>query len=56
MQQKIEEFREMLDTLEFKCWYYETAKSAGTTAVPAKMPDSELPPQFVSVRKRLKHQ
>lgn len=54
MQQKIAEFQEMLDTLEFKCWYYETAKAAGTTAVPYEMSDDELPAQFVGVRKRLR--
>lgn len=55
MQEKIAEFQEMLDTLNFKCWYYETAKKAGTTSVPREMTDDEIPPEFVEIRKKLKH-
>ena len=55
MQEKIAEFQEMLDTLNFKCWYYETAKKAGTTSVPREMTDDEIPPEFVEIRKKLMH-
>ena len=47
--------QEMLDMLDFKCWYYETAQKAGTTSVPREMADDEIPPQFVEIRKKLKH-
>ena len=40
------ELQKTLDTLDFKCWYYETAKEAGTTAVPRNMPLEEIPEQY----------
>lgn len=46
--------QQTLDTLDFKCWYYETAKIAGTTEVPKNMTLDELPEQFRTVRKRLR--
>jgi len=55
MQAKIAEFQEMLDTLDYKCWYYETAKSAGSTSVPRDMSDDEIPEKFIEVRRKLKH-
>lgn len=29
--------------LNYKCWYYETAKAAGTTAVPKAMKTEDVP-------------
>lgn len=51
---QIAELQETLDTLNFKCWYYETAKSAGTTAVPREMKLEELPEEFREIRKKLR--
>lgn len=31
--EQMKEMQEMLDMLNFKCWYYETAKEAGTCAI-----------------------
>ena len=47
--------RETLDVVNFKCWYYETAEKAGTTAVPDSMTDDELPAKLREVRARLKN-
>lgn len=44
------ELQKTLDTLDFKCWYYETAKEAGTTAVPRNMPLEEIPEQYRRAR------
>lgn len=55
MQKRIVELSEMLDILKYKCWYYETAKMAGTTAVPRDMSDDEIPPKYVLIRKKLKN-
>lgn len=44
------ELQKTLDTLDFKCWYYETAKQAGTTAVPRQMPLEEIPEQYRAAR------
>ena len=35
--QKITELQETLKVVEYKCWYYETAKKAGTVSVPKDM-------------------
>lgn len=54
VQMKMKELQEMLDTLDYKCWYYETASKAGTTAFPRQMSDDEIPERFITVRKKLK--
>ncbi len=51
---QIAELQETMETLNFKCWYYETAKSAGTTAVPREMKLEELPEEFREIRKKLR--
>ena len=51
---QIAELQDTLNTLDFKCWYYETAKANGTTEVPRNMTLDELPEQFREVRKKLK--
>lgn len=53
---QMDELQNTLNTLDFKCWYYETAKNAGTTAVPRNMPTDELPEQFREIRKRLRRE
>lgn len=40
---QIEELQHILDTLDYKCWYYETAKKAGKTSVPRSMTIDEIP-------------
>jgi len=51
---QIEELNATLRTLEFKHWYYETAKNAGTTEVPRNMTLEELPEEYREVRKKLR--
>ena len=51
---QIAELEETLRTLEFKEWYYETAKENGSTAVPRNMALDELPEQFRDVRLKLR--
>ncbi len=51
--EQIEDLKMTLDVLDYKCWYYETAKKAGTTAVSKAVPDEELCDKFVKVRKYL---
>ena len=52
--QQINELNSTLETLEFKEWYYETAKEAGTTEIPRNMALDELPEKFRKTRKRLR--
>ncbi len=51
---QMEELRHTLETVEYKCWYYETAQAAGTTAVPQNMPDESIPPRFQAIRQKLR--
>ncbi|MGN1329252.1 MAG: MerR family transcriptional regulator [Eubacterium sp.] len=50
---QIEELEDTLKTLEFKEWYYKTAKEAGTTEVPRNMSLEELPEKFRETRNKL---
>ena len=43
LRKKMEELEDMMGMVEYKIWYYETAKRAGTTKVPAGMDETELP-------------
>lgn len=52
--QKIAELQETLKVVEYKCWYYETAKEAGTVSVPKEMPPEEMPEAHRATRLRLK--
>lgn len=53
VRRKLEDLQQTLETLDFKCWYYETAKQAGTTEVLRDLPPEQLPEQFRQVRKCL---
>lgn len=54
VRERLNELQETLETLDFKRWYYETAKSAGTTDVPRAMTLDELPERFRATRKKLR--
>lgn len=47
------QLQQTLATLDYKCWYYETAKAAGGIEAPKQMPLEEIPPRFHSVRQHL---
>ena len=51
---QIEQLQQTLEVVEYKCWYYETAKAAGTADVPAQMTEAEIPERFCEVRRRLR--
>ena len=51
---KIQELQKTLSLLKFKCWYYETAKEAGTVDAPQKMELSEVPERFRKIRQELR--
>ena len=53
---QMDELQQTLDTLDYKVWYYETAKSTGSTSIPKKIPTENLPVRFQEVRKRLRHE
>lgn len=54
VQAMLAEMKETLRVLEFKEWYYTTAKKNGTTAIPREMSEAEIPERFRKVRRQLK--
>ena len=54
LKEQIAELQRTLKTVEYKCWYYETAKKAGTVRVPQEMADDEIPERFRAVRQELR--
>ena len=47
------ELQHTLDVVEYKCWYYQTAKESGSEEIPKNMSDDELPERFRATRKAL---
>ena len=54
LRQQIEELRQTLAMVDYKCWYYETAKAAGTTDVPQQMAEEDIPVRFRAIRSELR--
>lgn len=52
--QQLKQVQDTLDMLDYKCWYYETAKAAGTCSVHKTMPENEIPEKYHVVIKRIK--
>ena len=51
---QIAELEQTLCVLEFKEWYYTTAKAHGSADVPENMPIDEVPPEFREIREKLR--
>jgi len=43
VEEQLAQLQDTLDILNYKCWYYETAQAAGTTAVPQAMKTKDMP-------------
>ena len=54
--QQIQQLQHTLETVEYKCWFYEAAKAAGTVDVPGAMADADVPDQFRAIRQELRGQ
>ena len=53
LNQQIAEMKRTLETVEYKCWFYETAQAAGTTDVPIRMAEEDVPQRFRAIRREL---
>lgn len=51
---QISELEETLGVLNFKEWYYTTAKACGTTEIPKNMESEEIPEPFRAIREKLR--
>lgn len=54
MLQQLKQVQDTLDMLDYKRWYYETAKAAGTCDVHKTMPKTDIPEKYHIVIKRAK--
>ena len=50
---QIEELKHTLQMVDYKCWYYETAKKAGTVEVLRNTAAEDIPQPFRDIRKEL---
>ena len=48
------QLQKTLDLLNYKCWYYETAKTTGTIDTPRNMDDKDVPEKFRKIRDELR--
>ena len=53
-EQEIARLQKALAMVKFKCWYYETAKTAGTIDAPRDMDDKDVPEKFRKIRDELR--
>ena len=54
VRQEIAKMQDTLNFLEYKCWYYETAKAAGTCAVHDTIQAEDIPQQYRAATKKVK--
>ena len=54
LEERMEELRRTLETVDYKCWFYETAQAAGSTDVPQNLPEAQVPPRFRAIRRELR--
>ena len=51
---QMEELRHTMEMVDYKCWFYETARAAGTVDLPRDMEDGEVPERFRAIRRELR--
>ena len=54
VEKQIQQLEEALDTIKFKCWYYESAKVVGNTEFVDSIPDEELPEDLRVIRQKIR--
>ena len=54
LEARMEELRHTIETVDYKCWYYETAKTAGTIDAPRDIDDKDVPEKFRKIRDELR--
>lgn len=54
LEEQITELQDALDVLKYKCWLYEVALQAGTTAVHDNMPLEKMPPHIQKIKERIR--
>ncbi|KMZ54610.1 MerR family transcriptional regulator [Dorea sp. D27] len=52
VKKQIAQMQETLAVLDYKCWYYETAKEAGTCAIHDTLSEEDIPAEFRTVKRK----
>lgn len=50
---QLEELRHTLNVVEYKCWFYETAKELGSVEAVQELGSSQVPSRFSPIREEL---
>ena len=53
LEEQMRSMQHTLDVLEYKCWYYETAESAGTVSALENIPGDKVPVKYKKIREEL---
>lgn len=53
LKEQMAELQHTMEMVDYKCWFYETAKQAGTVETPKNMELSEVPERFRKIRQEL---
>lgn len=51
LEKQIKEMQNTLKVLDYKCWYYQTAKKEGSTEAVDKMPLDKMPKEIAEIKK-----
>lgn len=54
LEARMAELQQTMDTLDYKCWYYETAAAQGTTEGISAIMEEQMPEHLRAVRERLR--
>lgn len=55
LEKQIKEMQNTLKVLDYKCWYYQTAKKEGSTEAVDKMPLNKMPKDIAETKKNFKN-
>lgn len=53
VEEHIESLNKTLETLNYKCWFYDTAVAAGTTSVPKNMKPEDMPDEIRELKDKI---
>lgn len=53
--EELQKLKECVDAVEYKVWYYEKAKEAGTLSVHDTMEKEDIPEKMQTIRSRMSH-
>lgn len=54
LREQMEQLQWTMDVLDYKCWYYETAREAGSVGAVQQLDAAQIPERFRSVRGELR--